>query len=489
MKAIVIGSGIGGIAAAIRTAKRGYQVDVFESSATPGGKLSSFEKNGYRFDRGPSLFTMPSYVDELFELCGEDPKNHFSYRKEEVVCRYFWESGERLTAYADPVAFSKEAASVFGVDEHRVLNALKASAEKYEVSGRTFLEKPLHLPGTWLNADIAKALLKLGKMDLFESMHEVNERLLAHPKLVQLFDRFATYNGSNPYQAPGILTVIPTFEHLIGTYLPKGGMIDITNSLVALAKRQGVRFHFNSPVKSIVSENKKVKAVELYDGKTVPCDLLVSNADVFSFYEKLFPEAKKPTRTLAQERSTSALIFYWGVKGEFPQLGLHNIFFSEDYQAEFKALQAGKIADDFTIYINATSKYIEGESPNGSENWFVMVNAPYDRGQHWDQELDRIRKLTLEKLSRNLNVDLASEVELEETWTPKGIAEDTGSHLGALYGASSNSKWSAFLRHKNQSSAYKNLYFVGGSVHPGGGVPLALLSAKIAASLMPDATC
>lgn len=486
VKAIVIGAGIGGIAAAIRTAHLGYAVDVYETAKSPGGKLSSFEQDGYRFDRGPSLFTMPNYVDELFELCGENPKDHFTYSREDIVCRYFWESGERLIAFADPTKFSKEAASVFQVDENCVANALQASAEKYEVSGRTFLEKPLHLASTWLNLDVAKTVFHLGKMDLMESMHDVNKRLLKNPRLVQLFDRFATYNGSNPYRAPGILTVIPTFEHLLGTYLPKGGMIDITNALVGLAERQGVKFHFNAKVENIQVNNKKIRGIQLSDGSSHSCDLLVCNTDVYSFYEKLLPAAKKPKRTLEQERSTSALIFYWGVKGEFPELGLHNIFFSKDYKAEFEALQEGKIADDFTVYINATSKYIKGESPAGKENWFVMVNAPYDRGQNWDQELSRVKKLTLEKLSRNLGVDLENALEIERTWTPPGIASDTGSHLGALYGSSSNSKWAAFLRHRNQSSEFKNLYFVGGSVHPGGGVPLALLSAKIAASLMPS---
>ena len=487
MKAVIIGAGIGGIAAAIRTARLGYDVEVYEAAEGPGGKLSSFVHDGYRFDRGPSLFTMPHYVDELFELCGENPRDHFTYRREEIVCRYFWDSGERLIAYADPDRFSTEAARVFGVPADAVSAALAAGNEKYAVSGRTFLEKPLHKASTWLNSAVAKTTLQLGKMDLFESMHEVNERLLGHPKLVQLFDRFATYNGSNPYRAPGILTVIPTFEHLIGTFLPEGGMYDITASLVELAERQGVKFNFGVAVREILDVAGEVTGVDLEDGARVDADVVVSNADVHAFYDKLMPQAKRPERTLAQERSTSALIFYWGVRGDFPELGLHNIFFSEDYRREFEALQSGTIDDDFTVYVNVTSKYVRGESPDGSENWFVMVNAPYDRGQDWPATLDRIRAKTLAKLSATLGVDLAQRIDVERTWTPPGIAADTGSHLGALYGTSSNSKWAAFLRHRNRSKQYDNLYFVGGSVHPGGGVPLALLSAKIAADLMPAA--
>ena len=485
MQAIVIGAGVGGIAAAIRTARKGYRVDVYEAADYPGGKLSSFEQDGFRFDRGPSLFTMPHYVDELFELCGEDPRAHFAYRREDVVCRYFWDSGERLVAYADPERFAAEAARVFGVDASAVRGALDASRRKYEVSGRTFLEKPLHRPSTWLNREVAGTLLKLGDMGLTETMHEANARQLGHPKLTQLFDRFATYNGSNPYRAPGILTVIPTFEHLLGTFLPRGGMVDITEALVGLARRQGVRFHFGTPVRRVLSASGQVTGAELADGRKVGAELVVSNADVHLFYRELMPGARAPRRTLEQERSTSALIFYWGVRGGFPELGLHNIFFSEDYRAEFDALARGEVADDHTVYVNATSKYVAGEAPAGTENWFVMVNAPYDRGQDWPAILTRVRARAKAKLARVLGREI--DVVTERTWTPPGIAADTGSHLGALYGTSSNSKWAAFLRHRNRSRQYDNLYFVGGSVHPGGGVPLALLSAKIADQLMPAA--
>lgn len=487
MRAIVIGAGIGGIAAAIRTARLGYDVTVLEQAPGPGGKLSTFQLGAYRFDRGPSLFTMPHYVDELFELCGEDPRAHFAYEREEVVCRYFWDSGESLCAFADPARFSQEAAEVFGVDAETVTHALDRSRRKYELSGRTFLEKPLHKVATWLDAANLPALRALGDMDLQRTMHATNERNLGHPKLVQLFDRFATYNGSNPYRAPGILTIIPTFEHLFGTFLPRGGMYDITRSLVALAERQGVRFRYGSHVRRVLSDSGIATAVELSSGELLPCALLVSNADVHGFYQRLMPQARKPERTLRQERSTSAVIFYWGVDREFDTLGLHNIFFSEDYRGEFEALQRGEVSDDFTVYVNVTAKGVDGESPDGAENWFVMVNAPYDRGQDWPAMLSRIRGQTLDKLSRRLGTTVARHIAVEHTWTPPEIAADTGSHLGALYGTSSNSKWAAFLRHRNQSSEFDNLFFVGGSVHPGGGVPLALLSAKVAAGLMPPA--
>ena len=488
MKAIIIGAGIGGIAAAIRTARLGYDVEVFEASAAPGGKLSSFEQDGYRFDRGPSLFTMPQLVDELFELCGESPGDHFRYRRQETVCRYFWDDGTHLRAYADPDRFSAEAARVLGVVPGLVRDALAAAERKYDLSGRTFLERPLHKLATWTSPAALRTALHIGETDLATTMHAVNRRDLGHPKLVQLFDRFATYNGSDPYRAPGILTVIPTLEHVLGTFLPEGGMHDITQSLVGLAERQGVRFHYRERVERVLTAGRRVSGIALADGRRVACDLLVSNADVSLFYGDLMPQATPPRRALAQERSTSAVIFYWGMRDAFPKLGLHNIFFARDYAAEFAALGRGQIADDFTVYVNVTAKHVPGDAPDGCENWFVMVNAPHDRGQDWPETLARVRKLTLAKLSAALGSDLEPLIATERTWAPPGIAADTGSHLGALYGSSSNSRLATLLRHRNQSAQFANLFFVGGSVHPGGGVPLAILSAKIASDLAAEQT-
>lgn len=481
-QAVVIGAGIGGIASALRARKKGYKVDVYEAANSPGGKLSSFQINGYRFDRGPSLFTMPQYVDELFELFGENPKAHFKYTKQEIVCHYFWDDKTTLKAWSDPKKFAKETASTFNIDPKQILNYLNTGKLKYELAGRTFLEKDLHKKNTWLNQSILPAVGNIHKLDLFSTMAQVNQRAFSHPKLVQLFNRFATYNGSDPYLAPGILTMIPAFEHLFGTYLPDNGMYEITTSLVNFAKKLGVNFHYNQKIVEVVPcpNKKSISHLISKNGNQIKADLFINNADVHKFYNHLLTKGKKPNKILNQERSTSALIFYWGIKKSFTNLGLHNIFFSNNYQNEFLTLRKGDIADDFTVYVNITSKVVQNECPKGHENWFVMVNAPYENGQNWKDIKQRIKQQTIKKLSAILGENLAPLIQTEKIWTPPEIDQDTGSHLGALYGTSSNNKWAAFLRHRNKSKAFSNLYFVGGSVHPGGGVPLALLSAKIA---------
>ena len=485
MKIGIIGAGIAGLAAAVRMAAHGYEVDVFEANPYPGGKLSEFRLGGYRFDAGPSLFTMPMYVDELYRLADPAKTPPLSYRRLDVVCHYFWEDGVRLHAHAAPEEFAREAADVLGVDPQAILRALADSRRKYELTGRTFLERSLHRPATWLSREVGSALLQLPSLDIFQSMHQVNQRQLQHPKLVQLFDRFATYNGSNPYRAPGILNIIPHFEHHFGAYFPQGGMHAITEHLYRLALEGGVRFHFEQPVSEIQVEKGRASALVVGE-RTLRYDRIVSNMDVFFTYRRLLPGQKAPERILAQEKSTSALIFYWGIRKEFPELGLHNIFFSEDYREEFDLLGRGRISDDPTVYVNITQKYESGDAPAGCENWFTMINVPYNSGQDWDALIARSRKNVLDKLSRILGRAIEPLIEEEALLDPRTIESRTNSHLGALYGTSSNDRMAAFLRHANFSSRIEDLYFCGGSVHPGGGIPLCLLSARIVDQLMHD---
>ena len=485
MKIGIIGAGIAGLAAAARLAARGHQVEVFEANPYPGGKLSEFSLNGYRFDAGPSLFTMPHYVEELFHAAGEQPEAHFSYERIPVVCHYFWEDGTRLNAFADRDAFLSEIQTKLGVDPLKVARLLADSEKKYQVAGQIFLENSLHRVKTWSSWKVAKAMLRIPQMDLFTTMDAVNRHFLGHPKLVQFFNRFATYNGSNPYKTPGLLTIIPHFEHHIGAFYPQGGMYAITQSIFGLAQRKGAVFHFNTPVEEIVVEGKRAKGLRTSNGLQ-HFDCIVSNMDSFFTYRKLLPGTKHPERALRQEKSTSALIFYWGIRREFSELNLHNIFFSEDYQKEFQHLAEGTLCNDPTVYINITSKLTPGDAPQGAENWFTMVNAPYQRGQDWSEIIRRTRANVLAKLSRMLAVDLEQYIACEEILEPRTIESKTSSHLGALYGTSSNKRMSAFLRHPNFSASIKGLYFCGGSVHPGGGIPLCLLSARIADGIIQE---
>ena len=485
-KAIIIGSGIAGIASALRLRKKGYEVTVFEANSYVGGKLHVIEKSGYRWDAGPSLFTMPHLVDELFELYSIDPKKYFNYIKKDVVCNYFWEDGSLFTVHGDTKKFIKEASSTFNTPELKLEGYLRNAKDKYELTADIFLTKSLHKWSTYLSTNTIKSIIQSYKLDISKTLDATNKAYFSDSHLVQLFNRYATYNGSSPFQTPGIMSMIPHLEMSYGTFLPKGGMHAISQSLYRLAEDQHITFRLNEPVKKILHDQQKVLGVKTTKDDYF-ADLVISNMDIFSTYNHLLKEFKHPHRILKQERSSSALIFYWGINREFEELDLHNIFFSGNYQEEFRQLFEEKsLYNDPTVYINITSKDEPDDAPIGCENWFVMINAPGNFNQDWDKLKEASRRRIIKKLNRLLKTDIEKHIVAEEILDPISIEAKTSSHRGSLYGASSNSKFSAFLRHPNFSSKLKNLYFCGGSVHPGGGIPLCLLSAKIVSDLIPS---
>jgi phytoene desaturase len=487
---------------------------VLEASPYPGGKLAEFTlEGGYRFDAGPSLFTMPEQVEALFELAGKGIEDYFQYQKLDVVCKYFYEDGTRIRAFSEPDAFAREVEEQTGEPEAHVLKALKKSHKIWDITHHVFLERSLHKLGTYLRPATLKSIALLPAIDPFRSMAKANQGHFADPRVVQLFNRYATYNGSDPYQAPATLNVIPHLEFNRGAYLPEGGLVAIPRALYSLAQDLGVNFHFGKKADRILlhDETAKVKGVQFHtidendafagltgkspgvfdqdkasESQTLEADLVVSNMDVMPTYRKLLPEQAAPEKVLKQPRSSSALIFYWGINTSLPALDLHNIFFTEDYKAEFDHIWKQKsLYHDPTIYVFASNKLLPEDAPEGCENWFVMINVPaHDGSQDWDRLIPETRKNIIEKLERILGEDIASHIEAEAILDPRGIQSRTASFQGALYGSSSNNLWAAFLRHPNFSRKIKGLYFCGGSVHPGGGIPLSLLSAKIVGDMV-----
>lgn len=499
-KAVIIGAGVAGMASAIRLKVQGFSdVTVYEQAPSAGGKLREFKLGGYRFDAGPSLFTLPAKVEALFKLAKVPMEPYFRYRKLNEVCRYFFfkpETIDYFIAPAEPEALALAMEAKFGEPAQNVRKYLKTSAFRYKVAGPLFLENSLHEIDTWLSKNALSAYPKMAKLALFNTLNQENEKSFKTPEARQYFNRFATYNGSDPYQTPGLMSMIPHLEQEIGAYLPNGGMIAITEALYQLGLDLGVKYVFNTSVEKINYSKGKVTGVSIVtntdkqakSSKEVLADVVVCNMDVTPAYRKLLPDLPAPEKILTQPRSSSALIFYWGVKKIFPQLGLHNILFTKNYPAEFKAIFEQKaLYHDPTIYINITSKYEQADAPEGCENWFVMINAPQNDGQDWNALIADIRERIQLKIEEALGLQvgaLAQLIECEEILDPRSIESRTSSYLGSLYGTSSNNRMSAFWRHPNRAFKVKNLYFAGGSVHPGGGIPLALSSAEIVAKLI-----
>ena len=486
--AAIIGAGIGGLATAIHLIARGYRVDVYEKEDSPGGKLGEKWMGEYRFDLGPSLFTQPERVEELFRILGEEPSNYFTYNRLDTICRYFWADGSSLDVPSDPVEFAREGGQLMPSGEKILSEYLASARALYEAAGPVFLDQPF--PS--MKAMTSPGGIRIGKnpmiLDPLVSMHHRNSKFFTDPRLVQLFDRYATYNGSNPYKAPATLRLIAHLEHNMGAFFPAHGMYSITQAVRSLAERHGARFHFGSRVEKILRHpgGRRVRGVRV-NGEELEYPLVVSDVDVHTLYRTGITDAAPPLIGRRQELSTSALIFYWGIRTTFPGLELHNILFSSEYREEFRHLFDLKmIGPDPTVYIFISSKQVPEDAPAGSENWFVMVNAPENIGQDWDTLVAQTRQVILKKIQTMLGISLEGQIVCEHVEDPRTIESRTGSWHGALYGNSSNSRMSAFSRHPNHRSKIKGLYFTGGSVHPGGGIPLCLASAAIVAGLIDE---
>jgi len=485
----IIGSGLGGISAAIRLAHKGYRVTVYEKNPAPGGKAGEINDSGFRFDTGPSLLTMPFVVEELFAAAGEKMSDYLTLNKLDNLCRYFYPDGTVLNASSDPEKFGDEINRLTSDSKETLCRYLDYCRTIYELTSDIFLFKDLYSTKTYSNLKALKTFFRLPKIDPFRTMDAANRSFFKDERIIQLFNRYATYNGSDPYKCPATLNIISHVEYNIGGYFIEGGMHNLTKELFALAKRCGVIFRFSSPVEKIITEGKIVKGIELEGGGIINSDAVVSNADVYSVYAKLlddnYTKAAKKYNNL--EPSSSALVFYWGVDITSGKLDTHNILFSADYKKEFTELFDKKTyPEDPTVYIYISSKFSKGDAPPGKENWFVMINAPTtqlsppERGR-LRGGINEIKETILTKIKKITGYDIKDKIVFENIMTPVDIESQTGSYGGSIYGISSNNRKAAFLRQANRSKHYKGLYFCGGSAHPGGGIPLVILSGKLAA--------
>jgi len=485
-KVAIIGGGIAGLSAAIRLISSGNKVTLFEKNTTTGGKANELRKEGFRFDTGPSLLTMKFVLEELFESARINTDDYIKFTSLSTLCKYHYPDGTLINAYADREKFAGEIEAKTSDKAESIKKYLRYSKRIYDLTAELFLYKSFKEPSTFMNLRALKTLLNLRSIDAFRTINEANQSFFRDTKTIQLFNRYATYNGSNPFEAPATLNIIPHVECSLGAYLPEKGIYSITEALTKVAEDLGVSIQYNCNVEKITHKEKVVKGVRV-NGIEEKYDIVVAGSDVNYTYINLFDnlEIKESRKYKKLTPSSSAVVFYWGVKNYTSPLSTHNIFFSDNYKAEFDDIfKEKRTPRDPTVYVYISSKTVQGDAPEGGENWFVMTNAPYSEGQDWLNEIKIQEEVIKKKISKTLGINIEQHIRFSEVLTPPIIEAQTNSHLGSLYGISSNNRNAAFLRQGNRSGYFKNLYFCGGSAHPGGGIPLVLLSGKIASDLI-----
>ncbi len=474
---VVIGGGVGGLAAAVRLRAAGHEVVVLERNPTLGGKLDVHVEGGYSFETGPSLLTLPHVFDELFRLAGSSLADEVDLIRLDPQMRYHWSDGSTLDVRDDPAA-TEAAMEVFHPGAGDAWRRFDAHGRRiWDVSERTFFAGPMSSP-----LALARRLRSPRDLTDIDPMRTLAERagtFFDDPRLVQWAGRYATYSGSSPFRAPATLACIPHIESRFGAWTTLGGLGALRDALARVVERMGVHVETSTEaVRILLDSSGSVAGVEIADGAVRRCDVVVANADARHLYADLLPDPSALRRVERADPSTSGFVLLVGARGATPGIAHHNVWFSDDSRAEFAELEAGRVAPQPTVYACVSSVTDPSQAPPGCENWFLLVNVPAGAVLDVECETDRV----LGRLAE-FGIDLADRAEVVATRTPADIAERYRTAGGAIYGTSSNGRRAAFVRPRNRGSR-RGLYLVGGSSHPGGGLPLVTMSGRIAADMI-----
>lgn len=468
MKIHVIGAGIGGMSCAAVLAKNGFEVVVLEQNDYFGGKANRISEEGFEFDTGPSLLTYPDWFDELFISCDKNPRDYYKFQRLNLITRYFV-NNKVVDVMSDIEKTADNFENKFGLNKKVFLGYINKWIKIYNISEKIFLLKELKFNFLFFKNAI-KWLFSTGFSNILQSMSSYNRRL-ENEYVEPIMNRFATYTGSSPYKTPAFMNQLAIVEMINGGYYPEDGIHSIPKAIYKLCLEMGVQFVFNTKIDEIKYERQSFNISS--GAKNYKSTVVISNID---YYHTQFLLNRK-VNTSYSKLSTSAFVFYWGVKINSDKLKLHNILFSKNYENEFSQIfEEGVLPDDPTIYINITSKINSQHAPKDCENWFVMVNTPANLEIDNRDNIEKIKKVIIKKIEEKIGEDLSKLIIYENILTPKSLSVNTGSYLGSLYGDNQNSLNAIVNRKKNTDSNYNNFYYVGGTVHPGGGMPLALRS-------------
>lgn len=484
---VVVGAGLGGLAAAIALRSSGRDVVLVEQNNRPGGKCDHLEHGGYRFDTGPSILTIPQALDDLFAGAGKSRDDYLKLHPLDPGCRYFFPDGSRFDAPGQLAGFRDAIADRFPGETAGFERFERYIHDLWRISEPVFLTNPLDA-GFWRNLrpgliGPALAMLRPGSMRRTIRAH------FRDPRLIQLFCRYATYNGSDPGRAPAAFNVIPYAELAFGSWRCEGGMYSLPRALERLAREIGVEIRYQTPVEQLVwTSDGRVRGIRTAEGE-IGARAVVVNADAIRAMTGPLL-ANHPAqggwleRYTGREASGSGYVILAAMDRQNSQLALHNVFFCKDYRQEFRDIFGpAQPLRDPTIYVARTPPQEAGHAPEQCEGWFILVNAPsLDRFDAWPEDYGtRI----LERLAVKGIGFSREHIAWRTSRTPHFFAETYGSWKGALYGLSSNDLMAAFRRVSNRTDV-PGLYFAGGSAHPGGGIPLVLRSGQITARLVLD---
>jgi len=487
----IIGAGIGGMSAAARLAKAGHEVTIYENSDRSGGKCRTEWFGDYAFDTGPSLLTLPAVYRDLFLKTGKRIEHVLNIKPVDPAFNYHFSDGSSVLFpnLSNPNTYNEIEKSYGLAAGNQWKELIKRAERMWEVSREPFIESELNSIFSLLKRK--NLLHDIKEIAPFTSLRKLSEKLKLDPHLQMIVDRYATYTGSDPRSAPAVLLTIAFVESTFGAWHIEGGVGQLSTALEQRCSDLGVKFKFNTLVSKILVNNNHATGITTSDGKEFKADLVVANSDAEYIYNKLLANNVNAARSERRKlkfatKSLSGFSLLLGLdnsKGKAVPIDHHNVYFPNNYDAEFDDVFTKQIpVQDPTIYICAPKDPHMTKGEN-KEAWFVLVNAPrhqVDGGWDWRQGGAEYAQKIIQKLD-DLGLNVSTRLDFMKYRTPADLENYAMAPGGSIYGSSSNSAASAFLRTKNRSKI-KGLFCVGGSSHPGGGLPLVGISAEIVAN-------
>lgn len=487
-KVLVIGAGIGGLSAAIRLQKAGYQVIIFEKEAIPGGKMHQIKEKGYTFDVGPTLVMMPSVYQDIFTLAGKDPNNYIPMTRLNPMYEVYFK-GSPFRHYklnTDLVDWMKILESKGERNSEGFLDYLNQMYQRYQVALKYFITKPFRRASDMYNPFMLRQTLKL---KTFDSADKMMARFMPDSDLQKMLSFQTLYIGVSPKKGPSLYNIIPMIELLYGVWFIKGGMHSMAKGMESLFLELGGKIHYQTEVNEILTQNQKVKGIRIQN-KKIKGDYVVCNADFPYAITKLIKEKKSKGKYTAEkikrmDYSCSCLVFYWGVKGKYPDLATHTFVISEDLDNNLNRIFDGRKIKDPSVYLHIPSQVDEELAPKGNSAFYLLIPVSELKTSKYQWTQDTIayyREKALDSLEKLPGLEkVRDRIEVERIFTPNDFFRRFHAYRGATFGLQPTLMQSNHLRPQAKATYCENLYFTGSSTHPGAGVPIVIESGRICA--------
>jgi phytoene desaturase len=481
--AVIIGAGIGGIATAVYLAKKGYSVTVFEKNSAPGGRCGQLIRDGHRFDLGATMLIMPAVYREIFESLGIPLFENATIIPLENLYKIYFDNNDVLAFSTD-----KEKMKI----QHELIEPGSfARSRKYITDGYEIFQIGMtkligrNFDNLFQFANV-RNLGMLIKLKTYISNYRYVKRFFRDTRLRMAYTFQNIYVGQSPFSSPALFSMVPAAELTEGSFFPEGGMYTIVGKLLTEALSSGVSFHFNKPVHRINVSGRIAEGVLLEDGSEIKADIVIANADLPYVYRQLLPDRAKSLKLDRMRYSCSALCFHWGLDKVYPQLGHHSVFLSDGFREGLDRIFKDKsISNSPSFYVHAPVRTDPTAAPDNQDTLSIVVGAGHidkHKNQDWDSLKKRTRSAVINRLRKLGLDDIEEHIKFEICYTPESWESACNISRGSVFGSlAHNLLQMGYFRPHNQHDRYRNLYFVGGSTHPGNGIPNVLLSAKLTA--------